>query len=95
MFQIKGATYFQTPYEVMGKMYSNTMMMNLNSRMVSRYITDDAVVSNEVQLSQLTSPRLPVFANLQSGIMVTCEEHTDAKDSLEDRKYHYTNFLWC
>ena len=86
MFQIKGTTYFQTPYEVLGKMYSNTMMMNLNSRMVSRYITDDGSASNEFQL---TDPRRPVFANLQGGISVTSEEQTY---SLDDRKYH-TNLV--
>ena len=69
------------------------MMMNLNSRMVSRYIVDDTNVSNEVQLSQLTSPRVQ-FANIPGGITVTYQEETDAKGSLEDSKYHYTN-LWC
>ena len=65
MFQIPGVTYSLTTYEVLGKMYSNTMMMNLNSRMVSySNNTDDSVtaVSNEVS----TDPRLglakPVFS---------------------------------
>ena len=63
------------------------MMMNLNSRMVSRYITEETA-SNALS----TDPRRPIFASLHGGISVTREEHTD---SLEDRtsKHHYSTNL--
>ena len=63
------------------------MMMNLNSRMVTRYIIDDTV-SNDPS----TDSRRPVFANLHGGISVTREERTDS-DSFEDCKHQFANLV--
>lgn len=82
MFQIASATYYQTTSEVLGKLYSNTMMMNLlNSRMgYNRDITNDSTMSNELT----TDHRTPVvFSTSQGGISVTRtrEEWTDEESS--------------
>ena len=72
MFQIPGVTYYQTTSEVLGKLYSNTMMMNLvNSRMV--YNTTEDAVLNELS----TDHRRPIFPTTHGGISVTREEWTD------------------
>jgi hypothetical protein len=78
MFQITDATYYPTTSEVLGKLYSNTMMMNLNSRMPVMYnnITND-IVSNEIP----TDRRRPVFSTAHGGISVTREEWTDEESS--------------
>ena len=62
-------------------------MMNINSRMVSRYIADDNTESNELS----TDPRFGrrVFFPSHGGISVTREERTDsAHHSLVDCKYY-------
>ena len=58
-FQIPGITYYQTTYEVLGKMYSNTMMMNINSRMVSGFGTNETLSNELSPLGRLvfTTPR--------------------------------------
>ena len=67
LFQIPGVTYYQTTSEVLGKLYSNTMMVNLvNSRMVYD-ITD--TVSNRLS----TDHRRPV-STAHVGISVMREE---------------------
>ena len=50
MFQIPDTTYYLTTSSLLGKMYSNTMMMNINSRIVSRYFIADNTVSNELSI---------------------------------------------
>jgi hypothetical protein len=67
LFQIPGVTYYQTTSEVLGKLYSNTMMMNLNSRTVYD-ITNDTV-SNRLS----TDHREPV-STAHGGILVMREE---------------------
>ena len=57
------------------------MMMNLNSRMLTRYIIGDTV-SNELSINS----RRPVFANLHGGVSITREERTD---SFEDCKHQF------
>jgi hypothetical protein len=69
LFQIPDITYYQTTAEVLGKLYSNTMMMNLvNSRMVYD-ITDDTVLN---RLS--TNHQRLVSAHSDGGISVMHEE---------------------
>jgi hypothetical protein len=81
MYQIPGVTYYQTTSAVLGKMYSNTMMMNLvNSRMPT-YASDDTTnfvnVSNELS----SDHRIPIFSTSHGGISVTREEWTDEEPS--------------
>ena len=80
MFQIPGVTYYQTTSEVLGKLYSNTMMMNLvNSRMAYNITndTDTTVPNNELS----TYHRKPVFSASHGGISVTREQWTDEESS--------------
>jgi hypothetical protein len=73
MFQIPGITYYQTTSEVLGKMYSNTMMMNLNGR-IGYSNTNDAVPESK---GLSTDPRTTVFSIAHGGISVTREEWSD------------------
>jgi len=76
MYQIPDVTYYQTTSAVLGKIYSNAMMMNLvNTRMAYDL---DGVVSNELP----TDHRKPVvFSTSHGGISVTREEWTDEESS--------------
>ena len=77
MFQISSATYYQTTSEVLGKLYSNTMMVNLvNSRMGYSFTND--IVSTE--LSTVSDQR-GTFSTSHDGISETREEWTDGESS--------------
>ena len=83
MFQVPGITYYQTTYEVLGKMYSNTMMMNLNSRMTSCFnIRNDTSTVPANELS--TDPQLGrlVFrvSTSHGGVSVMREEIDSVKN---------------
>ena len=69
MFQIPGVSYYQAVSEVLGKMYSNTMMMNLNSRMVSWF-----GVTNDTVLNEPSTDLRFVLSTSNGGISVTREE---------------------
>ena len=69
MFQIPGVSYYQAASEVLGKMYSNTMMMNLNSRMVSWF-----GVTNDTVLNEPSTDLRFVLSTSNGGISVTREE---------------------
>jgi hypothetical protein len=60
-------TYYQTTSVILGKMYSNSMMVVLNSRMVYGIIND--TLSSEVIN--------PVFSISHGGISVTREQWTE------------------
>ena len=72
MFQIPGVSYYQAASEVLGKMYSNTMMMNLNSRMVSWF-----GVTNDTVLNEPSTDLRFVLSTSNGGISVTREEWID------------------
>ena len=72
--------YFQTTSTVLGKMYSNTMMVVLNSRMTYAR-TDTSSLSNEFSESIVFTPRSHVLTD--GTISVTREQWTDP---LEDYK---------
>jgi len=71
MFQIPGITYYQTTSAVLGKLYSNSMMMNLvNSRITSHNIAN----MNDTVSNGLSTDQRPVFNISHGGISVTREE---------------------
>ena len=75
MYQVPGVTYYQTTSAVLGKIYSNAMMMNLVNSRITTYTNnlndhDTANVSNELS----TDHRRPVFSTSHGGISVSREE---------------------
>jgi hypothetical protein len=74
--------YFQTTSTVLGKMYSNTMMVVLNSRMTYAR-TETSSSSNEFSESIVFTPRSHVLT--EGSISVTREQWTDP---LKEYKTH-------
>ena len=76
------AAYFETTSAVLGKMYSNTMMAVLNSRMIYGIAND--TTWNE--LSSAVTFRRSVFLTSQVAVSVT---HEQRSDSLEQPLEHF------
>jgi len=76
LFLLRGhPTYWQTSIGVLGKLYSNTMMVVLNSRIIFQ-IQDNSITSNESSASNPRTPRRSIFRRSHGGISVTREQWT-------------------
>ena len=67
------APYFETTSAVLGKLYSNTMMVVLNSRMV--HTIAESTLSDRLQVSPIVTPQR--FFASQGGVSVTHEQWSD------------------
>jgi hypothetical protein len=72
------ATYFQTTIGVLGKMYSNTLMVLLNSRMTYGARNDTISIELSTEASRM-------YFSSQAGVSVTYESDS-AVHQLEDSK---------
>ena len=79
MFQIPGVTYYQTTSAVLGKIYSNTMMMNIVNGRMAYNITNlkdtDTQVASVLPPNELLTDNQ--FSASNGGISVTREEWRD------------------
>ena len=76
MYQIPGVTYYQTTSAVLGKIYSNTMMMNIVNGRIAYNITN--LKDKDAQAASVsTDHQRPVFSTTDGGISVTREEWRD------------------
>ena len=73
MSHIPNETYYQTTSEVLGKLYSNTMMVNLVNSRIGYSFTNDTV------MTELSTDHQRVLSTLHVGISVTREEWTDGE----------------
>ena len=76
--------YYVTTCGILGKMYSNTMMVILNNRIVlqaqDESIMLDKQVSSSTSMSNPGISQRPAFSTSHSGILVTNEQWTVAFD---------------
>jgi len=72
-------TYWQTTIGILGKLYSNTMMVVLNNR-IAFQAQDDSTLSNEYLVSNPRLSRRFAFGAQQGGISVTREQWTAPLD---------------
>ena len=80
LFMLPGhLTYYQTTSGMLGKMYSTTMMVVLNSRIVFK-TQDDPGISNEHISSSVSNPRIGRRPTFGGGISVTREHWTAPLD---------------
>ena len=90
--------YFEAVSQVVGKMYSNTMMVVLNSRMVYGITNDTASTTNE-ELSVLTFTKRSLFFNEQASVPVAHNEQRSdqlqlpLEDNFKRVSVHYTTVL--
>jgi len=74
LFLIPGhTTYWQTTIGILGKLYSNTMMVVLNNRIVFKTTQDESTMSNEPRLV-VSNPG--ISSGPHGGISVTREQWT-------------------
>ena len=85
-------TYWQASIGILGKLYSNTMMVVLNNRIVFKS-QDDSIVSNEHLVSNAGLSRRYAFGAPQGGISVTHEQWTAPHDGYKiPVSIHYPSF---
>ena len=85
-------TYWQATIGILGKLYSNTMMIVLNNRIAFKS-QDDSIMSNEHLVSNPGLSRRYAFDALQGGISVTREQWTAPHDGYKiPVSIHYPSF---
>ena len=77
-------TYYQTAAAILGKLYSNSMMVVLNSRVMFAQKESMSTEFSSISLAEFSRrPQVAIFGTLPGDIMVTREQWTTPPETSE------------